>query len=109
MFEQAEQFNTTLAHVMGLRPKEDAPSYNELKWWASYRSYLPAYGERIDILEARLLGVHTGKDPKLVKMNWFNPIYDPDVIEELITPEHKELAKANKEAYEEECRKSSSK
>lgn len=109
MFERASESNTTVAHIMGLRPKNDPPSYNELLWWGAYREYIPGKNERFDIFEARLLGVHTGKDPKLVKMNWFNPIYDPDIREELLTDEYREKVVANKKAYEEECRKSSNK
>lgn len=81
----AEQQGTTLAYIMGLRPKSDPPSYNELLWWAAWRSYIPN-------VAARVSGMTIDK--------FFDPVMDPDMYEE-IKPSQEEIDK-NRAAYEEE-------
>ena len=76
---------------MGLRPKDAPPSYNELLWWSAWRSYIPTLRDRIDNLQYCFAGS---------KVNYFNPIYDKDLEEELM-PSQEEIDKT-KAAYEKE-------
>jgi hypothetical protein len=78
----AHQQRISVSTLLGLRPREDVPSYNEILWWAAYRSLAPLEGEMMDIQ----LQASTGS-----KINWFDPWED----DEFLDKEVQEIREAN--------------
>ena len=53
-------------------------SFNEVQWWEAYGSCRPLAPDRIDVLEARLIGIQAGKSPNDVMVDWFKATAEND-------------------------------
>jgi len=55
-------------------------SFNEMQWWQAYACCRPLEPDRTDMLEARIVGAWCGKDPNVLKMDWFSMENDPEWV-----------------------------
>lgn len=85
----AQQQNTSISALMGLRPQGEVMSNNEIMWWHSFKSLAPLTSEMDDLI---LQATCQSKQ----RINWFNPLNDPEVME----AEALKLKETNKEARE---------
>jgi hypothetical protein len=78
LFELAQQQKENVSCVMGLSPRNENMSYNEILWWRAFSCIRPLEGRRIDLLEARTISIHAGKSPRQTLIDWFDKENDPD-------------------------------
>lgn len=53
-------------------------SFNEIQWWQAYASLRPLVPDRVDMLEARIVGSFGGKSPHSIKIDWFSMEHDEE-------------------------------
>ena len=74
-----------------MRPIDEPMSHHELLWWQAYASLRPLQPNREDIAEARIVGVMSGKSPKEVKIDWFDPELDPELKRKRVQEDLEEI------------------